>query len=48
MFKDEDAGDVIQYRLDVIVLFIKYRASTQSLYVKKVRVEEEGFKGIDQ
>jgi hypothetical protein len=37
--EDEEANDgVIQYRLDVLVLFVKYRASTQSLYVKKVRV----------
>ncbi len=39
--EDEDADDVIQYRLDVLVLFIKYRASTQSLYVKKVPVPYE-------
>jgi hypothetical protein len=39
--EDEEAGDdVIQYRLDVLVLFVKYRASTQSLYVKKVRAKE--------
>jgi hypothetical protein len=44
--EDEEADDVIQYRLDVLVLFVKYRASTQSLYVKKVPYEfgEEGFK----
>jgi hypothetical protein len=34
--EDEETDLTISYPLNVLVLFVKFRASSQSLYVKKV------------